>query len=63
MHITASKDRLSVLKKLVMATVIGMAVWLSGILRSVKLLYYQLLMSTYRRSNILRSETSGAPDF
>ena len=36
---------------------------LSGILRSVKLLYYQLLMSTDRRSNILRSESSGAPDF
>ena len=35
---------------------------LSGILRSVKLLYYQLLMSTYRCSNILRSESSGAPD-
>jgi len=29
---------------------------LSGILRGVKLLYYQLLMSTYRHSNILRSE-------
>jgi hypothetical protein len=36
---------------------------LSGILRSVKLLYYQRLMSTDRRSNILRSESSGAPDF
>src|SRR6266536_3930079 len=36
--------------------------WLSGILRSVKLLYYQLLMSTYRCSNILRSESSGALD-
>jgi hypothetical protein len=36
---------------------------LSGILRGVKLLYYQLLMSTYRHSNILRSESSGAPDF
>jgi hypothetical protein len=36
---------------------------LSGILRGGKLLYYQLLMSTDRRSNILRSETSGAPDF
>jgi hypothetical protein len=35
---------------------------LSGILRSVKLLYYQILISTYRRSNILRSESSGAPD-
>jgi len=38
-------------------------VWLSGILRGVKFLYYQLLMSTYRRSNILRSESSSAPDF
>jgi len=37
--------------------------WLSGILRGVKFLYYQLLMSTYRRSNILRSESSSAPDF
>jgi hypothetical protein len=36
--------------------------WLSGILRSEKLLYYQILISTYRRSNILRSESSGAPD-
>ena len=36
---------------------------LSGILRSAKLLYYQMLISTYRRSNILRSESSGAPDF
>jgi len=36
---------------------------LSGILRGVKLLYYQLLMSTDRRPNILRSESSGAPDF
>jgi hypothetical protein len=36
--------------------------WLSGILRSAKLLYYQMLISTYRRSNILRSESSGAPD-
>ena len=36
---------------------------LSGILRGVKFLYYQLLMSTYRRSNILRSESSSAPDF
>jgi hypothetical protein len=36
---------------------------LSGILRSVKLLYYQLLMSTDRRANLLRSESSGAPDF
>ena len=38
-------------------------IWLSGILRVVKLLYYQLLMSTDRRANILRSESSGAPDF
>ena len=30
--------------------------------RGTKLLYYQLSMSTYRRSNILRSESSGAPD-
>jgi hypothetical protein len=37
--------------------------WLSGILRGVKLLYYQLLMSTDRRANLLRSESSGAPDF
>ena len=36
---------------------------LSGILRGVKLLYYQLLMSTDRCFNILRSESSGAPDF
>ncbi len=35
---------------------------LSGIPRSAKLLYYQILISTYRRSNILRSESSGAPD-
>jgi hypothetical protein len=37
--------------------------WLSGILRGVKLLYYQLLISPDRCSNILRSESSGAPDF
>jgi len=36
---------------------------LSGILRGVKSLYYQLLTSTDRRSHILRSESSGAPDF
>ena len=36
--------------------------WLSGILRGVKLLYYQILISTYRHANILRSESSGAPD-
>ena len=36
---------------------------LSGILRGVKLLYYQPLISTDRCSNILRSESSGAPDF
>src|SRR5712691_11892417 len=37
-------------------------VWLSGIFRGVKLLYYQLVMSTYQRAIIRRSESSGAPD-
>jgi PAS domain-containing protein len=35
---------------------------ISGILRSVKLLYYPLLKSTSRRSHILRSESGSAPD-
>jgi hypothetical protein len=35
---------------------------LSGIFRGVKLLYYQLLMSTYQRAIIRRSESSDAPD-
>ncbi len=35
---------------------------LSGIFRGVKLLYYQLVMSTYQRAIIRRSESSGAPD-
>ena len=39
------------------------SVRLSGILRGVKLLYYQLLMVTDRHANSLRSESSGAPDF
>ena len=42
---------------------VGQKARLSGILRGVKLLDYQLLMSTDRRANILRSESSGAPDF
>jgi len=43
-------------------SVLGQNERLSGILRSAKLLYYQILISTYRHANILRSESSGAPD-
>jgi hypothetical protein len=43
--------------------IVSRYLWLSGILRGEKLLYYQLLMSTDGRFNILRSESSGAPDF
>src|SRR4029453_10048 len=44
-------------------SVLGLGFRLSGILRGVKLLYYQLLMSTDRRANLLRSEASGPQDF
>jgi hypothetical protein len=36
--------------------------WLFGISRGIKIMYYQLVISTCQGYNLLREESSGAPD-